>query len=130
LPSRVILTAMNCFNSKVIKMPRPPRPKATRSTSVSQTERSAKENTVELSNRIPKQNTLTPQGSEIGTYNGYKGHRAGSRKETVHKIFDQKGVEAARLKAELLGIRPGSFKTWLSHFRNYTAPATEGRRSC
>ena len=106
-----------------------PRSKERRPATVREAVGSAKGNTVELSNRISKENTSTDQRTKNALGNGYKGHRVGSRKETVHIVFDQKGVEAARLKAELLGIRPGSFKTWLSHFRNYTAPATEGGRS-
>lgn len=44
---------------------------------------------------------------------GYKGHRAGSRKETVHKVFDDKGRDAAIKKAADLGIQENTAKGWL-----------------
>ena len=43
---------------------------------------------------------------------GYKNHVKGSRKEQVHKLYDQKGREAAKEKGLALGLKPGTLVTW------------------
>lgn len=48
---------------------------------------------------------------------GYKGHRAGSRREQVHKAFDEQGKEAAAKLAKTLGIKETSFLSWCVSFR-------------
>lgn len=52
---------------------------------------------------------------------GYKGHRAGSRKETIHKLFDEKGDEAAIKKAVALGLSEGSAKSWIGAWKRAAA---------
>lgn len=43
---------------------------------------------------------------------GYKGHRPGSRKEAVHRVYDEKGTEAAMADAVARGIKPVTAKNW------------------
>lgn len=45
---------------------------------------------------------------------GYKGHQAGSNKGKVHKIFDEKGPEAAMKKGLSLDLSPNTIRTWIS----------------
>lgn len=44
---------------------------------------------------------------------GYKGHREGSRKESIHKIFDEKGFEAAIKAAEKADLSALTAKSWI-----------------
>lgn len=45
---------------------------------------------------------------------GYKGHRSGSNKETVHKVYDEKGRDAAFKKAAALGLAENTARSWAS----------------
>lgn len=64
----------------------------------------------------------------------YKGHRPGSIKGDVHKVYDAKGVEAAVKKAVALGATAGSARTWCSFWKNnpgestYHAPAKKSSK--
>lgn len=49
---------------------------------------------------------------------GYKGHRAGSRKEQAHKMFDELGAEKARPKAEKLGVKASTISAWFSSWNS------------
>lgn len=44
---------------------------------------------------------------------GYKGHREGSRKEEIHKVFDDKGVDAALKAAEKKGLSTSTARNWV-----------------
>jgi len=48
---------------------------------------------------------------------GYKNHLKGSRKETVHKVFDEKGPDAAKKKGLDLGLKPGTLLSWSGTWR-------------
>ncbi|HKX35954.1 MAG TPA: hypothetical protein VJM79_04720, partial [Rhizorhapis sp.] len=45
---------------------------------------------------------------------GYKGHRVGSNKETVHKVYDDKGRDAAIKKAAALELADNTARSWIS----------------
>lgn len=64
---------------------------------------------------IPKveKSSKTKNPKAVGE-KGYKGHRPGSRKEKIHKMFDEKGAEAAMKLALKLEIKEGSAKNWIS----------------
>lgn len=49
---------------------------------------------------------------------GYKGLQAGTRKELVRKVFDQKGGKAALARARKLKLKEATVRTWLSRWRN------------
>lgn len=52
---------------------------------------------------------------------GYKGHRLGSQKEELHKIFDKYGrtnLKRAKEEASKRGAAPGTISTSFSQFRN------------
>lgn len=52
---------------------------------------------------------------------GYKGHRLGSQKEELHKIFDKYGrtnLKRAKEEASKRGAAPGTISTAFSQFRN------------
>lgn len=44
---------------------------------------------------------------------GYKGHREGSRKEQIHKVFDEKGYEAAVKAGEKVELAELTVKSWI-----------------
>lgn len=48
------------------------------------------------------------------TTEAYKDHRPGSTKGKVHKVFDEKGKEAAVKAAEKAGIQTSTVRTWCS----------------
>ena len=47
----------------------------------------------------------------------YKGHRVGSRAGMIHKIFDDKGQDAAKKKYDSLEISPGCYYGWFKDWR-------------
>lgn len=49
---------------------------------------------------------------------GYKGIRAGTRKESVRRIFDRDGSDAARAVGEKLGLQSSTLRTWFSSWRS------------
>jgi hypothetical protein len=58
---------------------------------------------------------------------GYKGHRPGTRKGTVHRVFDEKGAEAALKKALSLDLAKGTVYSWFSEWRNPPASKAKGK---
>ena len=52
----------------------------------------------------------------------YKGHRAGSRKGYVHRVFDESGEEAASKVGEQLGLKKGTISSWFIAFRKVAKP--------
>lgn len=55
-----------------------------------------------------------------------KGHRniaAGSRKEKIAMAFDNKGPEAALKKADELGVKATTVRSWFSAWRKVAAAA-------
>jgi hypothetical protein len=44
---------------------------------------------------------------------GYKGHRSGSRKEKIHRIFDEKGADAAFKAGEKEELSQATIRTWI-----------------
>ena len=55
--------------------------------------------------------------------NGYKGHREGSRKEKIHKIFDEKGADAAIKAAEKEGLASITARSWIYSWGGSLKPA-------
>jgi bifunctional DNA-binding transcriptional regulator/antitoxin component of YhaV-PrlF toxin-antitoxin module len=49
---------------------------------------------------------------------GYKGVRAGSRKEHIRRIFDSQGAEAARSEGRRQGLKQNTLRTWFSHWKH------------
>lgn len=45
---------------------------------------------------------------------GYKNHRPGSVAGAVHKVFDEKGKDAAKKKGESLGLEPHTVRSMIS----------------
>ncbi len=43
---------------------------------------------------------------------GYKGHKAGSRKEHCHKVFDERGPDTALEWGVSNGLAAGTIKSW------------------
>lgn len=52
-------------------------------------------------------------GAKKARGSGYKGHREGSRKEEIHKVFDDKGVDAALKAAEKKGLSTSTARNWI-----------------
>lgn len=57
---------------------------------------------------------------------GYKGHKPGSRKEQVHKLFDEKGPEAAEKFGIKEGLAAGTMKSWFGAWGRKGQPSTPG----
>ena len=68
----------------------------------------------------PKAKTKKAAGAAGKKGDGYKGHRAGSNKEQVHKVYDEKGAEAAIKLASKLGLSEGTPKSWISSWGGAT----------
>jgi hypothetical protein len=52
-------------------------------------------------------------GKRGGGEEGYKGHRSGSRKEKIHRIYDDKGADAAFKAGEKEELSPATVRTWI-----------------
>ena len=52
----------------------------------------------------------------------YRGHRAGSRKATVRREYDEKGAEAAIAKGAELGLAGGTVKSWIGGWKKSAPP--------
>lgn len=59
----------------------------------------------------------------------YKNHRAGSALGAVHKVFDEKGKDAAKKKGESLGLEPHTVRSAISQWeRNIFSRGTTGKK--
>jgi hypothetical protein len=62
---------------------------------------------------------------------GYSGHRAGSRKGEVHRIYDQSGAAAATAVGLGMGLQESTLRTWISVWSKRVSPsrqATSGNK--
>jgi len=74
----------------------------------------SKSNTAEKPEKVASK---TPKKVREKAEVGYKGHRKGSRKEQVHKVYDEKGAEAAKKLASKLEIADSTTNSWVSEWK-------------
>lgn len=43
---------------------------------------------------------------------GYAGHKLGSRKGTIHELFDKEGEDVAWTRGLKVGLKPGTLRSW------------------
>jgi hypothetical protein len=63
---------------------------------------------------------------------GYKNHRAGTPSEKLHKLFDEKGQEAAYASVGRLGLEPHTARALFSRWNNPVekkAKKTKGKKA-
>lgn len=53
---------------------------------------------------------------------GYAGHKEGSRKATVHEVFDKQGPEAAFTRGMKLKLSENTLHSWFGMWRREAAP--------
>jgi hypothetical protein len=55
-----------------------------------------------------------PKGKAVLVKEGeaYKGHKVGSRKATIHQLFDEEGREVAWTRGIKLGLSENSLRSW------------------
>jgi len=53
----------------------------------------------------------------------YKNHRAGSRKGSVHKCYDNKGADKAISYGKMRGIQSNTLRSWISGWRRQSQAA-------
>ena len=58
---------------------------------------------------------------------GYKGHRAGSKKGKLREIFDTKGRDTAVKAGERMGLTKGTVSSWLWAWGRDKKRATVGK---
>ena len=54
---------------------------------------------------------------------GYRGHKVGSRKATIHELFDREGDDTAWTRGLKIGLKEATLRTWFAHWRRQTKPA-------
>ncbi len=59
---------------------------------------------------------------------GYKEHRAGSRKGEIHEVYDEKGREAAMKRGEKLGLTEGTLKNWIQTWKREDGETTPRKK--
>jgi hypothetical protein len=50
-------------------------------------------------------------------------HKAGSRKSTIHELFDREGDETAWTRGLKIGLKEATLRTWFAHWRRQAKPA-------
>jgi hypothetical protein len=45
---------------------------------------------------------------------GYAGHTAGSRKGTIHELFDKEGGDVAWTRGLKIGLKPSTLRSWFA----------------
>lgn len=89
--------------------------KTTTKAKKSSTKKSAKKSTARRPN---KSKAARPASKSVHSGDGYKGHRAGTMKEKLHKLFDELGDEKGMAKAlKLDGVAKSTVLTSFSQFR-------------
>lgn len=53
---------------------------------------------------------------------GYGGHKEGSRKATVHEVFDKQGPEAAFTRGMKLKLSENTLHSWFGMWRRQSQP--------
>lgn len=53
---------------------------------------------------------------------GYAGHKEGSRKATVHEVFDNQGPEAAFTRGIKLKLSENTLHSWIATWRRAATP--------
>ena len=53
---------------------------------------------------------------------GYKGHRAGSRKGKIHQLHDEEGVDTAWVAGKRAGLTENTLRTWFGRWRHEPRP--------
>jgi hypothetical protein len=48
---------------------------------------------------------------------GYAGHTVGSRKATIHGLFDQEGEDVAWTRGLKIGLKPGTLRSWFAAWK-------------
>jgi hypothetical protein len=48
---------------------------------------------------------------------GYAGHTVGSRKGTIHELFDKEGEEVAWTRGLKVGLKPGTLRGWFAAWK-------------
>lgn len=47
---------------------------------------------------------------------GYRGHKPGSRKETVHQLFDREGADTAWTRGLKMKLKEGTLRSWFGQW--------------
>jgi hypothetical protein len=79
-------------------------------------------------NTKPKVRTKRATAKSVWTakpvMEGYRRqHKAGSRKSTVHELFDREGDETAWTRGLKIGLKEATLRTWFAHWRRQAKPA-------
>ncbi len=56
---------------------------------------------------------------------GYANHKEGSRKATVHEVFDKQGAEAAFTRGLKLKLATSTLHSWIATWRRQAEPRTK-----
>ena len=64
-----------------------------------------------------KANGKTPAPTKTKEPEGYKNHQAGSRKGDVHRLYDEKGADAAIAYALKNKLKESTARTWIGSWR-------------
>ena len=56
---------------------------------------------------------------------GYAGHTVGSRKGTVHELFDKEGEEVAWTRGLKIGLKPGTLRSWFAAWKRLQGNSKE-----
>jgi hypothetical protein len=56
---------------------------------------------------------------------GYGGHTAGSRKGTIHELFDHEGEEVAWTRGLKIGLKQGTLRSWFAAWKRLQSNSKE-----
>jgi hypothetical protein len=58
-----------------------------------------------------------PKSAATTAEPGYAGHTMGSRKGTVHELFDKEGEEVAWTRGLKIGLKQGTLRSWFAAWK-------------
>lgn len=65
---------------------------------------------------------MTSTKAKTAPAKGYAGHKEGSRKATVHEVFDKQGPEAAFTRGMKLKLSENTLHSWIATWRRAATP--------
>jgi hypothetical protein len=65
----------------------------------------------------------TDNGKKKDEKTGYKNHMPGSRKGTIHQLYDEEGVEVAWTRGLKMKLKESSLRSWFARWGGGKKPA-------
>jgi hypothetical protein len=73
--------------------------------------------------KVTAKPAMKPNEVKTMKLDGYRGmHKTGSRKGTLHELFDTQGREVALTRGKKMGLADNTLRAWINAWRDKSAP--------